>query len=72
MSFQGTFLIPGLPEFPGPIPKAEMYAVGHDIRLGFAEAKIKSGKALSWIWVSCVSGEYSNVFILYSCFLTKN
>lgn len=48
-----------------------MYAIGHDIHLGFAEVKIKSDKAPGWTWVSCVSGEYSNVFILYSFFPCK-
>lgn len=48
-----------------------MYALGHDIHLGFAEAKITSDKSPGWIWVSCVSGEYSNIFILCSFFSYK-
>jgi len=47
MSIQGTFLIPGLHKFPGPVPEAEVHAVGQGIHLGCAKAKIKSGKAPS-------------------------
>lgn len=70
MSIQGTFSIPKHPEFPGPVPEAEMHAVGQSLRLACAEAKTKPGKAPSWIWVSSVSAEDSNVFILYSFFFS--
>lgn len=71
MSIQGTFLIPRLRKFPGPVPAAEMHAVSQGIHLGCPEAEIKSGKAPSWIWVSSVSGEYTNIFILYNFFPQK-